>query len=186
MVISKTPFFLMLFGLIVVPLVVPRLIWLVRSRPTLGVMGFEGRGTAGDQIALTYWYVYYRPEEMEGAGGGMGRGGGEKAGSGSNIGDGGSEIVTGADGQERVCFTAPCGLPYKEGDSVTVRYLAGDWKSARVDCLIGLWGDILVYGGIPGIILLISFLHPEVVPWGSKVRLSRKRPYISLWSTHRN
>jgi hypothetical protein len=155
MVFRKTPFFLLLFGLIVVPIIVPRLIWLTRSRKTVGVMGFEGRGTAGDQIALTYWYVYYRPEGLGG-------------------------------GDERVCFTAPCGLPYKEGDSVMVRYLASDWKSARVVCLVGLWGDILVYGGIPGIILLISFLHPEVVPWGSKVRLSGKRPYISLWSTHRN
>jgi hypothetical protein len=50
MVIGKIPFFLILFFILTIPLVTPRLIWIVRSRKTFGVMGFEGRGTAGEQI----------------------------------------------------------------------------------------------------------------------------------------
>jgi hypothetical protein len=49
-----------------------------------------------------------------------------------------------------------------------------------------LWGDILVYGGIPTFILLICFIHPDVVPRGSGLLLTLKSPYIRLWSTHPN
>jgi len=147
MVIGKIPFFLILFFSLTIPLVAPRLIWIARSRKTIGVMGFEGRGTAGEQIPLTYSNLYY--------------------------------IVGGA----RVWFTAPPGLGYKEGDPVPIRYLRAD---ARVDSLIGLWGDVLVYGGIPELFLLIFFLHPKVVPWGSGLLLTLKSPYIRLWSIHPN
>jgi hypothetical protein len=150
MVIGKIPFFLILFLSLTVPLVTPRLIWIARSRKTMGVMGFEGRGTAGEQIPLTYSNLYY--------------------------------VVGGA----RVWFTAPPGIGYKEGDPVPVRYLPARVLDARVDTLIGLWGDIIVYGGIPAFILLIFFLHPEVVPWGSGLLLTGKSPYIRLWSTHPN
>jgi hypothetical protein len=150
MLIGKIPFFLILFSLIAIPLVVPRLIWLACSRRAVAVMGFEGRGTAGEQIPLTYSNLYYQP------------------------------------GKERIWFTAPPGLGYKEGDSVPVRYLPASVTDARVDSCIGLWGDILVYGGIPEFILLIAFLHPEVVPWGSRLLLTLKRPYIRLWSIHPN
>jgi hypothetical protein len=147
MIIGKIPFFLILFSLIAIPLVAPRLIWIAGSRKTMGVMGFEGRGTAGEQIPLTYSNLYYE------------------------------------EGGQRVWLTGPPGLGYKEGDSVPVRYLRAD---ARVDSLIGLWGDILVYGGIPTFILLIFFLHPDVVPWGSGLLLTRKSPYIRLWSIRPN
>jgi len=150
MIIGKTPFFLSLFLLIAVPLITPRLVWLARSRAMTGVMGFEGRGTAGEQIQLTYAFIYFQP------------------------------------GKERIWFTAPPGLGYKKDDSVPVRYLPAEVTNARIDCLIGLWGDILVYGGIPEIILLICFLHPEVVPRGSALQLTLKSPYIRLWSIHRN
>jgi hypothetical protein len=147
MVIGKIPFFLILFFILTIPLVTPRLIWIARSRKTFGVMGFEGRGTAGEQIPITYSNLYY---EVGGA---------------------------------RVWFTAPPRLGYKEGDPVPVRYFRAD---ARVDNLIGLWGDVLVYGGIPELLLLIFFLHPGVVPWGSGLLLTLKSPYIRLWSIHPN
>ena len=146
MVIGKIPFFLILFFLIAIPLLAPRLIWLARSRATVGVMGFEGRGTAGEQIQLTYSYVYFQP------------------------------------GKERIWFTGPTGLSYKEGDSVPVLYLPAEATDARVNSFIGLWGDILVYGGIPELIVLIAFFHPVVVPRGSKLRLSRRLPFVYICS----
>lgn len=150
MIIGKTPFFLILFSLIAIPLLAPRLIWLARSRTAVGVMGFDGRGTAGEQIQLTYSNIYYQPDK------------------------------------ERIWFTGPPGLGYQEGDPVPVRYLPANVTDVRVNSLIGLWGDILVYGGIPELILLLAFLHPEVVPRGSGLLLTRKRPYIRLWSIHPN
>jgi hypothetical protein len=160
MIIGKIPLFLILFSLVAIPLVAPRLIWIAGSRKKMAVMGFEGRGTAGEPIPLTYSNLYFE------------------------------------EGGLQVWFTAPPGLGYKEGDPVPVRYLRaaksegrvrdGGAPDARVDSLIGLWGDILVYGGIPTFILLILFLHPDVVPWGSRLLLTRKSPYIRLWSIRPN
>jgi hypothetical protein len=146
MIIGKVPFFLVVFFLIAIPLLAPRLIWLARSRATVGVMGFEGRGTAGEQIQLTYSYIYFQP------------------------------------GKERIWFTALPGMGYKEGDSVPVRYLPAELTNARVNSFIGLWGDILAYGGILELIVLISFFHPEVVPRGSKLRLSWRLPFVYICS----
>jgi hypothetical protein len=150
MLIGKIPFFLILFLILTIPLVTPRLIWIARSRTAVGRMGFEGRGTAGEPIPLTYSNLYYQPVK------------------------------------ERIWFTAPPGMGYKEGDRVPVRYLPASMTDARVDSFIGLWGDILVYGGIPAFILLICFVHPEVVPWNSRLLLTLKSPYIRLWSIHPN
>jgi len=150
MIIGKTPFFVCLFVLIATPFVVPRLVWLTRSHLTMGIMGFEGRGTAGEQISLTYSYVYYRP------------------------------------GRDTIWFAASSGLPYKHGDRVPVRFEVSAVADARVDNFVGIWGDVLVYGGIPELILLIFLLHPQVVPRGSKLRLTLKSPYIRIWSTHPN
>jgi hypothetical protein len=150
MIIGKIPFFLILFLILLIPTLAPRVIWLARSRATMGTMGFEGHGTAGEQIQLTNTYIYYHLRN------------------------------------ERICFKSIPGLGYREGDPVPVRYLPADLNDARVNTFLGVWGDLLVFAGIPALILLISFLHPDVVPWGSRLRLTLKRPYIRLWSTHPN
>jgi hypothetical protein len=89
-------------------------------------------------------------------------------------------------GRDTIWFIAPGGLKRKADDPLPVRYAPREPMDARVDDFLGIWGDLLVYGGIPEIILLFSFLHPEVAPWGSRLRLTLKRPYIRLWSTHPN
>jgi hypothetical protein len=146
MTIGKIPFFLTIFLLLAIPFVVPRLIWLARSRTITGVMGFEGRGTAGEQFPLTYSYVYFQP------------------------------------GVTLIYFAAPPGLGYRHGDPVPVRYLPDKVTDARVNSFLGLWGDVLVYGGIPEFILLICFLHRRLVPWGSRVRLTAGRPFIRIFT----
>jgi hypothetical protein len=45
----------------------------------------------------------------------------------------------------------------------------------------GIWGDTLVYSGIPALILLVLFLHPLVAPWGSRIKLTAKKPFIGLF-----
>ena len=146
MTIGKFPFFLILFFLIGIPMVAPRLIWLARSRTVKGIMGFAGRGTVGEQLQQTYDYMYI------------------------------------PSGDEKIWVNVSGGTGYQPGDSVSLRYLPSDGINARVNSLIGLWGDILVYEGIPELMLLISFLHPQVVPGGSKLRLSRRRPFVYICS----
>ncbi|HEV3327470.1 MAG TPA: DUF3592 domain-containing protein [Puia sp.] len=83
-------------------------------------------------------------------------------------------------GQDKIWLNSSGNLHLAPGTQVTVRYQAGDPSDARVDTFIQLWGDTLVYGGIPLLILIAVFLHPEVIPRRSKVRLTWKRPFIKL------
>ena len=148
MIISKIPFFLVLFFSLTIPMVAPRLIWIAETRRTTGWMDYEGAASAGDM--LSYSHIYYRV------------------------------------GRKTIWFNATGGLKRKHDEPMPVRYLPDDLTNARIGDFLGLWGDLLVYGGIPELILLISFLHPDVMPWGSRLRLTLKRPYIRLWSTHPN
>jgi hypothetical protein len=72
------------------------------------------------------------------------------------------------------------GLGLKKGHLVPVRYQPGKPADAKIDFFIALWGDILVYGGVPFFMLLVTFLHPDVIPYRSGVRLTRKRPFIFI------
>jgi hypothetical protein len=144
MIMHRTTFFLALFGILLFPLLVSRMLWLLQSEKTMGIMAFETRGTAGDQLPLTYSLIYYRQ------------------------------------GKDTIWFYGMPGLGLKKGQFVPIRYQPGNPPDAKVDFFIALWGDILVYGGIPFLILLVIFLHPDVIPRRSRVRLTRKRPFIFI------
>ncbi len=59
MVIRQVTLFISIVLLYVTPVVVPRIIWLSRSQKTTGVFSFEGMGSAGEQIKLSYSFVYF-------------------------------------------------------------------------------------------------------------------------------
>ena len=61
--VKRTTFFLVLFVLYAVPLVAGKFIWLLHSRRAMGIMAFEGKGEAGDQIPLDYSVIYFRHEK---------------------------------------------------------------------------------------------------------------------------
>jgi hypothetical protein len=89
-------------------------------------------------------------------------------------------------GKDTIWFNGLGNLPCKPGDNVGVRYQRGDVYDARVDSFAGIWGDTLVYSGIPALLLLVLFLHPLVVPWGSRIRLTAKKPFIGVISPEKN
>jgi hypothetical protein len=144
MIMHRTPFFLALFGILIIPLLASRVLWLLHAEKTMGIMAFETRGTAGDQLPLTYSLIYFRH------------------------------------GKDTIWFYGMPGLGLKTGQLVPVRYQPGNPADAKIDLFIALWGDILVYGGIPFFILLFISLHPDVIPYRSRVRLARKRPFIFI------
>ena len=144
MIMHRIPFFLALFGILLIPLLAPRILWLLRSEKTTGIMAFETRGTAGDQLPLTYSLIYF------------------------------------SHGKDTIWLYGVPGLGLKKGQLVPVRYLSGNPADAKIDLFIALWGDILVYGGVPFLMLLATFLHPDVIPYRSRVRLTRKRPFIFI------
>jgi hypothetical protein len=59
MVIRQITLFMSIVILYVTPVVLPRIIWLERSQKTTGVFSFEGKGSAGEQIKLSYSFIYY-------------------------------------------------------------------------------------------------------------------------------
>ena len=83
-------------------------------------------------------------------------------------------------GKDTIWFNGLGNLHIPPGTPFPVRYQVEDPSDAKVDILVGIWGDTLVYGGIPLAMLLVLFLHPEVVPRHSKVRLTLQRPFIKL------
>lgn len=83
-------------------------------------------------------------------------------------------------GKDTIWFNGAGNLPFHEGEPIPVRYQVDDPGDARVDVFAAIWGDTVVYGGIPLFVLLMMWLHPQVVPRGKEVRITWKRPFIVL------
>jgi hypothetical protein len=81
-------------------------------------------------------------------------------------------------GIDTVWFEARGKLNYKPGAIVPVRYLAGNPSNAKLGTFRSLWMATIIYGGIPFLLLLAIFLHPEIVPYKKKVMLTRKQPFV--------
>lgn len=86
-------------------------------------------------------------------------------------------------GEKQIWCNGLGNIPFKSGQPVPVRYQPDDPYDARVDIFAAIWGDTLVYSGIPVFMLLVAFLHPKVVPWGSRLRLSWRQPFIRILSS---
>jgi hypothetical protein len=83
-------------------------------------------------------------------------------------------------GKDTMWFNSYANPPLTPGERVPVRYQIDNPSDARLDLFVGIWGDTLVYSGIPALMLLVLFLHRAVIPWGSKVRLTWKKPFIKI------
>jgi len=81
-------------------------------------------------------------------------------------------------GKDSIDFEAPASLPLKEGEAVEVRYVKKNPSDARVNTLMRVWGDTIVYGIWPVLVLLVIYFMPAsldpLVPRKSKIRISRK------------
>jgi Protein of unknown function (DUF3592) len=143
MLIRRSRFFLVLFGMLIIPLFVQKIIWLARSEKAIGTVGFTGKRYAG-QMVYTYAVVSFMV------------------------------------GKDTVWFNGRNDILFEEGERVPVRYLRKNPAEARLDVFLAIWGDTLVYGGIPVLILLIIFLHPQIVPRRSKIQLTTIRPFIMI------
>lgn len=81
-------------------------------------------------------------------------------------------------GKDSIWFNGNDNILFKEDEMVPVRYQKHHPADARIDKFPAIWGDTLVYGGIPVLILLLVFLHPHIFPRHTKFRLSGKMPFI--------
>jgi hypothetical protein len=82
--------------------------------------------------------------------------------------------------KDTVWFNDMANLPLTPGERIPIRYRADHPSDARVDRFLALWGDLLVYGGLPLLLLIVIFLHPDLIPRRSMVRVGWKKPIIEL------
>lgn len=87
-------------------------------------------------------------------------------------------------GKDSLTFTSNVNFHLPDNTVVPVRYAIGNWYDARIDRFASIWGDTLVYLLSPVGIWLVLLLTPNrfdpLIPWGSKVRLRGKRPFIRV------
>jgi hypothetical protein len=84
------------------------------------------------------------------------------------------------DGKDTIWFNGRNNIFFKEGEAVPVRYQRSQPADAKLNVFLAIWGDTLVYGGVPLLILLAIFIHPELIPYSSKIRLVLKKPFIQV------
>ena len=81
---------------------------------------------------------------------------------------------------DTVWFNGRDNMVFEEGDNVPVRYQKHRPSDARINLFTAIWGDTIVYGGIPLVILLIVFIHPAIIPYRAKIQLSSRKPFFKL------
>jgi hypothetical protein len=87
-------------------------------------------------------------------------------------------------GKDSVTFTSNVNFHLPDNTVVPVRYAISNSYDARIDKFASIWGDTLVYLLSPIGVWLVLLLTPNrfdpLIPWGSKVHLRWKRPFIRV------
>lgn len=91
-----------------------------------------------------------------------------------------SVITFSTTGRDTVFFNSTDGEILNTGEMVSVLYNPSDPKNASLNSFMSLWLDATIYGVIMFVIIAIIFLHPEIVPYKSDIKLQLSKPVISL------
>ena len=83
-------------------------------------------------------------------------------------------------GKDTVFFNTGDQELYEPGQILPILYQPDEPSDARVNSFWSIWLDTIVIAGVLAVILLIVFLHPEIIPYRSKVQLLRKKPFIRI------
>ena len=84
-----------------------------------------------------------------------------------------------SDGIDTVFFNGNDDLQFKRGDMVPVRFKISDPTDAKINQFTGIWMDTIVSAAIPLIIILIIFLHRDIIPKRSKIIIGQK-PFVKF------
>jgi hypothetical protein len=83
---------------------------------------------------------------------------------------------------DTVWFKAPGRLDLPRNSPVRVRFRENDPKAAKIDNFRNIWLPTLVYGSLPLLVLLVTFVHPAIVPYRSRIVLIPRKPFIKVIS----
>jgi hypothetical protein len=81
-------------------------------------------------------------------------------------------------GKDTIWFNGRNNIFFEEGETLPVRYQPNNPVDAKVNVFLAIWGDTLVYGGIPVLILIVIFVHPQIVPYRSRIQLTVRKPFF--------
>ena len=91
-----------------------------------------------------------------------------------------SVVLFSVTGKDSVFFNSTDGEIWEENSIVSVLYQPSDPHNASINSFMGLWLDATIYGAIIFVIIAIIFLHPEIVPYRSNIKLQLRKPVISV------
>lgn len=83
-------------------------------------------------------------------------------------------------GNDSFRFNENHNIVFKEGEKVPVRYQEKNPEDARIDVFAAIWRDTFIYGGIPVLILIVIFLDHRIIPFGSTIRLQKRKPFLLI------
>jgi hypothetical protein len=89
-------------------------------------------------------------------------------------------VVTFKTGNQTIWFNGYDDVLFPRHEVIPVRYQPAHPEDARIGVFTALWADTLVSTGIAAVIFLILWLHPAIVPWHSKLKLTIKKPFIRI------
>jgi len=91
-----------------------------------------------------------------------------------------SVIMFSSTGRDTVFFNTGDNELYIKDQQLPILFQPDNPADARLDTFFGLWMDSVMYGGIFLLLILIIFLHPAIIPYGARICLQKKRPFIKL------
>lgn len=89
-------------------------------------------------------------------------------------------VISFVAGRDTVWFNGNDNVLYKEGEPVPVRYERNNPTDARINIFGSVWGDTVVYAGIPLLILLIVFIHRGIIPRKARISLNARKPFVQV------
>lgn len=69
---------------------------------------------------------------------------------------------------------------FNPDEKMPILYQPKNPFDAHTTVFADLWGDTLVYAGIPAMLVLIVCFHPYIVPYRNNIQLVRKKPFIKI------
>lgn len=81
---------------------------------------------------------------------------------------------------DTIWFKSMGGLGLPENTPIAVRFQTNDPQDAVIDNFRAVWLPTIVYGALPFLVLIVTFFHPHIVPWRSRVVLIPRKPFIKV------
>lgn len=91
-----------------------------------------------------------------------------------------SVVTFSSNGNDTLFINSTDGEILETGQRISVLYQPANPKNASINTFMSLWLDAAVYGIVIFVIIAIIFLHPEIVPYQSNIKIQLKKPLISV------